>query len=150
NTSVELLRWIEGATGLGVIVQEPTPEHKKDAFRWRLRVDEMAPLLSAVKDDLVIKWEQAEILLEYLTTEWSMPLTEEQRSLREVMFGEMAELNRRVRQPSVQRANVQFAPRTRLKPLTDKQVGYIAGIIDGEGSINLCRNRRDVSLSPQV
>jgi hypothetical protein len=115
NTNVDLPNRLKETTGLGVVAREPRRGRENDVFRWRLRVKEMVPFLSAIRDDLVVKWEQAVILLEYLTTAWSMPLTEEHRSLRRVMFQEMDDLNRkgrRLRPESrpLRREEVRFAP----------------------------------------
>jgi hypothetical protein len=95
NTPVALPAWLSQTTGLGTIDLERRGGNRRDLWRWSLNIDEMAPLLTAVRDNLIVKWEQATILLEFLATEWSRPLSVEQQVLRAIMFEDMAELNRK-------------------------------------------------------
>jgi hypothetical protein len=96
NTDRELLEWIKRTTGIGVIgTQKRYSSRHKPTFVWLLRVPEMVPFLMTIKDDLVSKGDQANLLLEFLTTPWTRPLSEEHQVLRVVMFEEMRELNRR-------------------------------------------------------
>lgn len=96
NTDMRMLEWLLKTTGVGRISSEAkTPDGSKSGFSWYLRIDEMAPFLSAIQDDLVIKWNQAYIVLEYLATEWHQPLTDAEVDLREIMFDELECMNKK-------------------------------------------------------
>jgi hypothetical protein len=95
NTNMVLLAYLHRITGIGRIAPGFKQEGHKQKYVWNIRVHEMKELLPQIQDDLVIKWDQCAIVLEFITRKWSNPLNEEDNSLRRIMIAEMAELNKR-------------------------------------------------------
>lgn len=96
NTNIVLLTHLKQITDIGVIQTKLMDcDKRKDTFDWRIHIPDMEDLLSAIQDDLVIKWDQCCIVLEFLRHKWHSPLTDDENSLRRIMFNELAELNKR-------------------------------------------------------
>lgn len=101
NTNEELLRYMKRKTGVGTIVPlgQRSARHKH-RFLWYLRVDEVKALYPQMREYLVIKQQQADLMLEFLGTcihgrGRGNPLTEQEIVLKAVIFDELAELNKR-------------------------------------------------------
>jgi hypothetical protein len=95
NTNITFLLYLCDLTGIGII----DPGYKyidknwKKSYKWRLRRYEMLKFIIAIEPYLIIKRDQAMIMIEYLERRWSKPLSEEDINLRRVMISEMKELN---------------------------------------------------------
>ena|ERR1019366_3556272 len=111
NTNRDLLVWCKAVTGIGIVPNGSIAPNPKAKIRyvWRLRADEIVPLLPVVLPYLVIKQVQAELLIEYLSKcRGSLRLgrgrgngqgceapSDEVAMLRAIIFSELADLNRR-------------------------------------------------------
>lgn len=101
NSNVAMLEYLKVTTGLGKISpgsKRQNPRHKP-VLCWELAAEEIPMLLRAIVDALVIKKQQALLMLEYLDKCYRVsrhaPLTEEGVVLREVIYQELSELNHR-------------------------------------------------------
>lgn len=102
NTNLDLLRHLIKLTGLGRITEKGRKKsNHKNAYYWGLRVEEIKLLLPLLKEFLIIKRQQAELMLEYLATYSNIrsnshrPLTLDQKIDRELIYEELKELNKR-------------------------------------------------------
>lgn len=101
NTNLRLLEHLLTMTGFGKIIPRKKRSKKhKQCYIWYLNTRELKQLLALVKDFLVIKKNQAELALNMFkltsaTKKGRSSLTQEQKSLREVIYVEMKTLNQR-------------------------------------------------------
>lgn len=99
NTNMLILTWCHRTTRLGSI----TPKEKREqgwkaAFQWKLRSWEIPNFLLEILPYLVAKRQQAELMLEFLqlsNKRGQRSPTLEQEVLREIIYEELIELNKR-------------------------------------------------------
>jgi hypothetical protein len=98
NTNRTLLVWCRDTTGIGNIApQRENLEKRKDSFIWRLSNREIVKFLTIIQPYLILKWEQADYLLDYfqLETFYGRSVTEEVSHKRKMIYEIMKDLNRR-------------------------------------------------------
>lgn len=100
NTYVDVLSFCKRVTGLGHLSPKKVEKlNWKVSYEWSIRSYEQQDFLTAVLPFLIIKRRQAELMLEFLTScMWPIGRgspPEEIIVMRQVIFEEMAELNKR-------------------------------------------------------
>lgn len=103
NTNIILPKWLLAKTGIGKVslkTRNGANIHKwKPAYQWVLRTDEIAKFLPQILPYLLLKQRQAELMLEFIGAKRAVssfsPLTMEESVLKQLIFEEMAELNKR-------------------------------------------------------
>ncbi len=103
NTNRKLLEYIFNTTHIGTISSEyeykENGNNRKNRWIWYLKKHEMKPYLLQIKDYLIIKKEQAELMLEYLklpsSRHSSISVPEKIIIQRIAIYDEMKLLNKR-------------------------------------------------------
>ena len=98
NTNISMCAKLLKLTQLGVIDLVAKKNGWKQQWLWRLRKQEQEQFLKMIEPHLIIKQQQARLLLEYLSLpvgNGGMPVPEEIRIDRELIFEELAILNQR-------------------------------------------------------
>lgn len=97
NTKHALLLWCKLTTGIGEVKVSGQRSNRTD-YSWELKIDEMTQFLMVIRSYLVIKREQADLVIEYLERCRGIKNhkpSEEIMILRSVIFDELTELNRK-------------------------------------------------------
>lgn len=100
NTNIHLLIYLREITGIGIISPpRKNGEKGKLSKDWRLRIDEIKEFLPIIESVLVLKREQARLMLEYMSTikansEYNQ-VDYEAYALRNIIYYQMKELNRK-------------------------------------------------------
>ena len=97
NTNTTLLYWLKQETGIGVVTPQSKVEGCKPRWEWRLNADEMREFLVCIEPFLLIKKQQAVLLLEYLPFNFKgqRQVPDEISIQRECIYQELAALNAR-------------------------------------------------------
>ena len=99
NTDLELLHSLRSDAEIGTINPKPRSNNWKPCWRWDLNVDEIKLYLPQILYFLRVKRLRAELMLEFIAKTRYVgphtPLTEEEIILKDVIFQEMKELNKR-------------------------------------------------------
>lgn len=101
NTNMALLLHVKAITGIGDITTSSRGERSnwKARSNWYLRGEEQVVFLQAIRSFLIIKNQQANLLIEFHSLindpGQARTLSEEAVILRDVIYQELAELNKR-------------------------------------------------------
>ena len=103
----------------------------KDQYKWIIYNNDTINILNKIKDHLIIKQLHAELALEYLTKK---KLNIKHEDLK-VIYEKIKELNAR-------KLNKKYHINLDNYELTKYKIGWLAGIIDSEGSIDIIRKKK--------
>jgi hypothetical protein len=97
NTGKPLLDWLEETTGLGSItIRNYFDGRRKMAWLWQCWSQQAAQFVDAIRPYLVLKTEQADLLLEFMSRVGHGPfLTDEQFNFQVACYEKFLELNKR-------------------------------------------------------
>ena len=100
NTNLKLLNWCKNITNIGTIdkASERIGPKRKQVYSWRVAYKDIPLFLMTIKTHLIIKKEQAELMLEYFekcrgTSNNEVP--DEILILRSIIYEELRELNKK-------------------------------------------------------
>lgn len=138
NTSAELMIWLLDEFQGKVREQKPPFDHPtwQERFDWHVYSANVEVILEAIRPYMVIKADQADVLLEFLSdpTIRSVDARDELLALRQV---------KRVDPDSFGPGAGKFQI-----PSLSTDLAYIAGIVDGEGTIRIVPTRRGGAGTP--
>lgn len=63
NNNLKLLRWIKVRTGGTIVSKKKRKEHHRDSYAWTIKQNKAIRLLEEIKDFLIIKWPQADLII---------------------------------------------------------------------------------------
>jgi hypothetical protein len=84
NSNLEFLEYLQDMVGYGTISPFGKVDGWKQVYNWRIGLDNQIMFLEAIEKNLIIKWEQCRILLEYLKRDWEDPLSHD--DIRQKMY----------------------------------------------------------------
>lgn len=98
NTSLILLSWIVKTTQLGTINPKGSAKgNEKDCYTWSISVDDQETFLTMIEPSLIVKAEQARLLLEYLKeyrgAKNSVQVSDNTQMMRNIIWEELRDLN---------------------------------------------------------
>jgi hypothetical protein len=149
STNINFLNYINKITSIGLIsIKSELTEKRKRSYRWYLAVNEMKLFINIIKNDLLIKQPQANILLEFLETYkikygFGKSMPNDVFILRSVLKDEIQEYNK------LGPNNIYYDKNPKIYKiwclnnpykLSEKDKSYIAGAVDTEGTIDINRN----------
>lgn len=101
NTNLAVLSWLIQTTGIGLIAPQGKPKktNHKQGFMWYLGVDDVTGFLEALLPYLIIKEEQALLLVRFIKStrspRFNNPLTMDERIEKKFIYDRLAELNKK-------------------------------------------------------
>lgn len=119
NTNMPFLKYLRFTSGLGSIYSRPREGNRKPIWSWQISKYEIKDYLEAIIDSLIIKKQQAKLMLEFLPlvkdfhSQWN-PIPLENIIHRELIWEEMKILNKRG--PSINDNGVSQIPRSVYSP----------------------------------
>jgi hypothetical protein len=142
NTNQKLLNYLRNVTDLGHITEKYNGENARNIYRWRLTTYHLKKFLLSIVPFLRIKKEQALLIVRYIniTNDDGTKLTLEQIKEKEDIYEKISELNKRgtFLDDIKEIFNYKIG---KLKELTFLQLNYIAALVDGEGTVNIDRQK---------
>ena len=143
STNQEVIYWLRDTTCLGNIhYQKSKIFNRSDYHEWKIPIYAIPHFLNKIKDLLLIKKEQAYLILDYYNYARSgsgKRLTDEIIIKREEIHEKLEVLNKRGHNRPVTNVNSKIN-KEYVARLTDFQASYLAGLMDGEGTIALDTN----------
>lgn len=137
NTSHWLINWLKMQYG-GYVTRKKQPSNRwKEQWAWQLYGGDAASFLQLVLPYLAAKRPQAEIAIEFQKRRTRSATTDEEYAADEAQYAVMRGLNQR--SPNRHRQNVEHQIPTGLS--AKQRLAYTAGIIDGEGTITIFKNK---------
>lgn len=99
NTNMELLTWLRQKTNIGVIRPKPRQKNWKLCYQWVLVRHEIVPFLSAIVDCMIVRQPHARLMIEFIGNIRYAgphhPLTVDESILKDLIFRDLQELNKR-------------------------------------------------------
>jgi hypothetical protein len=143
NTNLNLLKYVRDTIKLGHINRQSKKENHKFVYIYKLRKHEYKKFLNEILPYLKIKRRQAELVLQYLSLRKGHrdnPLTYDEIEIRENIYEQIRPLNKT---GQTYLEDVEKFPKLtgNLRNLTEMNYAYLASLIDGEGSIDIGKDK---------
>ncbi len=165
NTNKNYLNYIKNITNMGIIFNNSIATIKhKGRYEWKLQIKETVLFLTSILPYLIIKKEQALLMLKFRETYEIKygrfdTIPQNISILRELIYEEIIEYNKCGPNNIYYNNNPMIKQKeykqNKLLILSKEQKNYLGSIIDGEGSINITRPRnqsynRDWPYTPYI